>query len=293
MNRAFKFIMRISIVLLILGAIVFYAKQDIANIIKLVRMAQDVSSSLYLRGYDAEVQAQKVEGVTRNLSGLTYSDYHDSLFATVNNPPELLQLNKEGQVLDRMKIERIPDPETVEHIHGDEFYLASEREGKVYRVRLDRRAHGVKILSSISFADLAQGRNDGIEGIAWNPQREALYVAKEKRPPSITEVTMSDSNPGFQRVSGDRLKGVKDISGLAYSSASQTLLVLSDDSRVIMEMDAGYNVLDRLHLQQGWASLAHDIPQPEGIAVDKLGNIYVVSEPNLFYRFHKQARVKG
>ncbi|MCY1465245.1 SdiA-regulated [compost metagenome] len=38
----------------------------------------------------------------------------------------------------------------------------------------------------------------------------------------------------------------------------------------------------------GWLSeLKHSAPQPEGVTLDKDGNLYVVSEPNLFYAFRK------
>jgi uncharacterized protein YjiK len=34
--------------------------------------------------------------------------------------------------------------------------------------------------------------------------------------------------------------------------------------------------------------LKDDIPQPEGISMDSQDNIYLVSEPNLFYKFSKK-----
>ncbi len=39
----------------------------------------------------------------------------------------------------------------------------------------------------------------------------------------------------------------------------------------------------------GWLSdLEKSAPQPEGVTLDNAGNLYVVSEPNLFYAFRKE-----
>lgn len=40
-------------------------------------------------------------------------------------------------------------------------------------------------------------------------------------------------------------------------------------------------------LQGGLSDLRHSAPPPEGMTMDRDGNLYVVSEPNLFYKFSK------
>lgn len=41
-------------------------------------------------------------------------------------------------------------------------------------------------------------------------------------------------------------------------------------------------------LARGFAGLLKGIPQAEGITIDNEGYLYVVSEPNLFYRFTQE-----
>ena len=41
-------------------------------------------------------------------------------------------------------------------------------------------------------------------------------------------------------------------------------------------------------LWAGLSGLDESIGQPEGVAIDAAGTLYIVAEPNLFYRFDKQ-----
>lgn len=45
-----------------------------------------------------------------------------------------------------------------------------------------------------------------------------------------------------------------------------------------------------MYLRKGWHGLKEDIKQAEGIATDDKGDLYIVGEPNLFYKFVKQGR---
>ncbi|MEM7148062.1 MAG: SdiA-regulated domain-containing protein [Verrucomicrobiota bacterium] len=44
-----------------------------------------------------------------------------------------------------------------------------------------------------------------------------------------------------------------------------------------------------MDLEKGFHNLDHPIPQAEGVTLDDERNLYIVSEPNLLYRF-KPAR---
>jgi uncharacterized protein YjiK len=79
---------------------------------------------------------------------------------------------------------------------------------------------------------------------------------------------------------------VRDLSSLQYDERSGHLLALSDESRLILELDVDGRPLSTLSLSKGRQGLH----KPEGIAMDDDGTLYLVSEPNLFYVFKKPAQ---
>ena len=81
---------------------------------------------------------------------------------------------------------------------------------------------------------------------------------------------------------------LRDLSSLTYHEASGNMLLLSDESRLVVELDAERRPAGLLVLQQGWHGLKKDVPQAEGVAVGPQGEVFVLSEPNLFYRFERK-----
>ena len=82
---------------------------------------------------------------------------------------------------------------------------------------------------------------------------------------------------------------VRDLSSLQFDERSGHLLALSDESRLVLELDVEGRPLSTLSLRKGFQGLQATVPQAEGIAMDEAGTIYLVSEPNLFYVFKQPA----
>ncbi|MNF05873.1 hypothetical protein D3C80_2057010 [compost metagenome] len=65
------------------------------------------------------------------------------------------------------------------------------------------------------------------------------------------------------------------------------MLVLSADSNMLLELDETGEQVSFMTLLGGFNGLSKRIPRAEGVAMDDQGTLYIVSEPNLFYRFKK------
>jgi uncharacterized protein YjiK len=60
-----------------------------------------------------------------------------------------------------------------------------------------------------------------------------------------------------------------------------------------VEYDASGAPLSLLSLWAGRHGLQDSVPQAEGVAIGPEGEVYIVSEPNLLYRFDRNANRKG
>lgn len=272
------------IVVVLLGVILFMVRDDIRYVYQLILKYGDKPSALALSSYKAVIQKKPVAGVESNLSGLTYSAEDRMLFAVINNPPELVWLTTEGQLVGRMPLQGIHDPESIAWSGGNQFQIGSEKDGAVYKTQVDIQRGTMQIISMVKLEGYDKAKNKGLEGTAWDAKNERLYAAKERKPIMIKEVEMSKN--GITRALPSAITAsVSDVSGLEYHAPTDSLLVLSDESKMILEVSSEWRVRDRLFLTAEWSGLRDDIPQPEGIAMDNENNLYIVSEPNLFYKF--------
>ncbi|EED7887431.1 YjiK family protein [Salmonella enterica subsp. enterica] len=272
------------IVVVLLGVILFMVRDDIRYVYQLILKYGDKPSALALSSYKAVIQQKPVAGVKSNLSGLIYSAEDRMLFAVINNPPELVWLTTEGQLVGRMPLQGIHDPESIAWSGGNQFQIGSEKDGAVYKTQVDIQRGTMQIISMVKLEGYDKAKNKGLEGTAWDAKNERLYAAKERKPIMIKEVEMSKN--GITRALPSAITAsVSDVSGLEYHAPTDSLLVLSDESKMILEVSSEWRVRDRLFLTAEWSGLRDDIPQPEGIAMDNENNLYIVSEPNLFYKF--------
>lgn len=254
--------------------------------------------SIWLHDYRVVIEAKEIAGLASDASALTYDPDRRSLFTVTNQNPELIELSLAGDILRRIPLHGFGDAEAVEYIRPGVYVISDERQQRLFQVRVDDATRRLDAADSEQFSlGIGRNGNKGFEGLAYDPDGKRLFVAKERDPMRIYEIH------GFPREKGaplaihvvddprrDRRLFVRDLSSLQYDRSTGHLLALSDESRMVVEIDAGGKPVSTLRLRRGRHGLKADVPQAEGVALDDRGTLYVVSEPNLFYAFSKKPR---
>ncbi|WP_223456609.1 MULTISPECIES: SdiA-regulated domain-containing protein [unclassified Pseudomonas] len=262
---------------------------------------QPVSSrSMGLDQYQVVTEAQVIDGQVENVSALTYDPVRKSLFTVTNKRSELIELSLDGRILRRVALVGFGDPEAVEFISENTYVVTDESQQRLIKIRLEQGTTFVDAADAEQMTvGVHMGDNKGFEGLAYDSVGKRLFVAKERDPMLIYEVY------GFPRFNPEESWSVhvvndpkrdagmfvRDLSGLQYDERSGHLLALSDESRLILELDVDGRPLSTMSLSKRQQGLQKAVPQAEGIAMDDDGTLYLVSEPNLFYVFKKPTQL--
>ena len=250
--------------------------------------------SLWLPDYRVTVEAQVIDGLSDDVSALTYDPDRRSLFTVTNQRAELIELSLAGNILRRMPLTGFGDAEAVEYISPGIYVISDERAQRLFKVHVDDNTRWLDAADSEQLSlGLGLNGNKGFEGLAYDSQGRRLFVAKERDPLRILEITgfPGDEQRLNLQVTDDQRRDrglfVRDLSSLQFDERSGHLLALSDESRLVIELDLDGRPISTLSLLRGMHGLKRSVPQAEGLAMDEQGTLYLVSEPNLFYVFAK------
>lgn len=290
-----RFLLLVAALLLLGGATLHYQQWDVFlwQHWKLNRQAMP-DQAINLGRYQVEIEALELEGVGDDLSALAYNHERNTLFGVLNGRPVLLEISLEGEVLRRVRIEGVRDMEGLAHIGGDRFVIAEERH---QRLRIIELPDGVETLDVSDSPRLSMAIDDtgnkAFEGLSWDAREQQLMLVRERDPLRLLVVNgFVESNRDLLQIDVSErsaLRGkdlfVSDLSAVEVDDVSGHLLLLSDESRMVVEYDDSGKPLSVLGLRRGFHGLKSTIPQAEGMAIDAERRLYIVSEPNLFYRF--------
>lgn len=250
--------------------------------------------ALWLPAYRVEIEARPLAGIAANVSGLTYDPDRRTLFAVTNARPEIIELSLAGDVLRRIPVSGVDDPEAIEYVGPGAYVLADERQQALVHVRIDGQTQAVDAGRAPRLAlGIGRNGNKGFEGLAFDAASGRLFVAKERDPQRIYEVRgFPFAATAAVDIAEDTVRDASlpgsDLAGLDFDAASGHLLALSEESRRLVEFAADGRPLSSLSLTAGRSGLQRAVPQAEGVTLDEQGRLYLVSEPNLFYRFTRQ-----
>lgn len=232
-----------------------------------------------------------IEGIGDQLSGLTYSPVTDSLFGVTDSPSQIVELSFDGRVKRIISLEYLSDTEGITHVRDDLFVITEESKRLISFVRINGQTQSISTVEqTILLNNVVNYRNKrkGPEGIAWS-DKLGLLVANEQQPATLSQIDLAGGLKDYKVVANYIVDlPLKDLAGLYAIPKTPHVIVLSDESRRILEIDQLGNVLSQFKLTSGPFDLIYTMEQPEGIAMDSHENIYVVGEPNVFVVLQKK-----
>lgn len=257
--------------------------------------AEQRAASIWLPDYELAMETTLAGLEDDETSGLTWNAATGTLFTVTGQNPQLVEFSPGGVVLRRIILTGFSDPEAVEALDDGRLGIVDERRRLVAVFTL---APGVETLDADDLATYDLGfdgaGNKGFEGLAWNPRTSRMLLAKERDPQGLFELPFpgEDGAAGALEPLPAQPLLVRDISSVAIDPRTGHTLMLSDESRLLVELDLLGRPRSFISLLGGLNGLVEGIDQAEGVAMDGGGNIYVVAEPNRFYVFKRKGSDK-
>jgi uncharacterized protein YjiK len=255
------------------------------------------SRSLWLPEYQVRVDALPVASVANNLSGLTFDEQRNHLWAVVNNPEELIALDQDGQFLARYPLKGFEDVEGITYLGDNLLAVVEERSQSIVIMPVPAEPGELQRddYASVSLG-LGEGDNAGFEGLGYDRAGDRLFVVKEHTPRKLYEIQgIKASLHGQLNLNViDREAWIEDkdmasdLASVHFDERTGHLVLLSDEAKMMLELDSQGEMVSFRSLWSGFAGLKSSVPQAEGMTFDAQGSLYLVSEPNLFYAFERK-----
>ena len=247
--------------------------------------------SIWLPDYRVVIDAKPLPGMEKDeASDLAYNPQTKTLFAVMGKNPFLAELTLQGEVLRKMPLVGWSNPEAVTVMGNGLLAIVDEREHLLTIVKVDADTRELNIANFPKY-DLgpSEDQNKAFEAVVWDAHKQQMLLGEE-RPAALFTWKSSDG----QTLTGDKQKlasdelDIRNLSALAIDPRTRHTLALSADSHLLLELDEKGEQVSFMTLLGGFNGLKKTIPRAEGVTMDDAGTLYMVSEPNLFYRFEKQ-----
>lgn len=234
--------------------------------------------------------------LTLELSAVTYAPDRGTLFVVGDEGLGVVELTLTGSIVGSMAFNWAGtgssnnDAEGLTYLGGGRLVVVDERPQIAYS--FSYAAGGSVMLAAQAQAPVGSSPgsvgNVGTEGISWDPRNGSFVSVKQDNPMELRAgglnfavgggtSTMTTLFSGATSLFGVNnfadVQTLSPVTALAGTPAANNLLILSLDSRRLIELDRTTGtVLSSLDLA-GFTQQAI-----EGLTVDSLGNIYLVAE---------------
>jgi len=232
-----------------------------------------------------------INSISENASGLTYNPSTNTLFLVVNRPTKIVELELNGETRRIINLNGFSDTEGIVYVENNTYAVIEESRYNICLFEINDATTNIDYNSSSVMAihdDIYKKENKGLEGISYDSVSKDFFIVKEMRNRKIYRVS-NKSKPDIS-IPWDIQKNplnLIDLSGIYYHSSLKNVLILSQESKSLVEATISGLEISRLELTKKSTRLKKDIRKAEGITMDDNDTLYICSEPNLLYIFTK------
>ncbi|ROM43165.1 DNA-binding protein [Pseudomonas poae] len=247
-------------------------------------------ASIWLPDYHAVIDAKLLPGMEKDeASDVSYNPQTKTLFSVMGKNAFLVELSLQGDVLRKMPLNGWNNPEGVTVMENGLMAVVDERDHSLTVVKVDAATTQLNKADFTSY-DLgpSKDQNKAFEGVTWDKRNQQIVLGEERPPALFTWKSDGGTLTGDKQKLASTELDMRNLSALAIDPRTGHMLVLSADSHMLLELDEKGKQVSFMTLLGGFNGLKHTIPRAEGVTMDEDGTLYIVSEPNLFYRFEKQ-----
>ncbi len=246
--------------------------------------------------YRVDIEA-RVLGAESNVSALSFDPSRRSLVSVTNQDPHFLELSLDGELLRRIPLRGFQDPEAIEYIRPGVYVVAEERRQRLVEIHVDADTRVI---------DIDDPRN--ARKFSWAVQTSATRASRVGLRPAARAPVRGPGKGAGGHHRGKRLlqrprRGARPERRRRPAARSRVVPhrsvepLLRQGQRspagAFRRVAGGHRTGSRRGSARqpdpAWRQPWPDgrTPQAEGLAMDDRGSLYVVSEPNLFYRFSR------
>lgn len=234
---------------------------------------------------------KEIPEIKENLSGITYNENTDTLFAITNSPRDIYELTKEGNFLRKIELHGFADTEDIVYIKDNMFAILDEEISAFFIVNIFPDTMFLSLENSIKkfSLDVRNFENFGLEGITYDKLEDKFYVVNERNPKKLFSIKgLLGTNSNEIKIKDEILENnnyLSDFSAVHFDKKERKLYILSEESLILGRLN-DKNDFDR-YFDLKSNKISSKMTNSEGITTDTEGNIYIVGEPNHFLSIKK------
>ncbi|MCA0873704.1 SdiA-regulated domain-containing protein [Seohaeicola saemankumensis] len=253
-------------------------------------VASDAAAEITLSFVEARRIADPSAGFVE-VSGLSLA-LGDGFWSVSDDTARVFRLDAKGDVHRKRSLPGETDLEGVaEDVNGHRVLAVREDTSEILSVSHDGTISRFALLSMEGAQALApyfiSGDNNGLEGIAVNPETGAVYVLKERHPrllielaPDLTRVLGAlHLTPDIGFVSSAAGEDQLDVSGLAWDTRRKGFWICSDTGEAVFFLDTSTMTARGWTLMDARKKKLEPVRNAEGVALSADGiTLYVVTD---------------